>query len=399
MVEAAMFKPVGDAFVFRTPGLWPFRPARHYRVDAAQKEAILARLKRHRTRGLLIVLGVWLVLVAGMVGMTAYLTGHDDPTIADFLVVFVLALVLLVLSLQVSGILALAPLTAGLTETAERFPFRERLAAARGSAQRATPFLEPVLLGALYAVGCAANVFAFLFRTHGAQHLAWKDGASFSALFLAILLGGLAVRFFYLDFVRAKPIVDPGAAGDTEAQTDPLAFRLERMERESLRLRRALTGVAALASVVGVGAAALAAALLGPMHSAEANRFILRNSRGDIAALLAAGKDGSPTLSLYGPDKSLRMFVGLTSTGEPQLAFYGAEQSLRFLVGMARDGLPVVRLNGADGTLRVGLVVNSDDSWLTLSDPKGTTRLSLSAGAAGGHITILDGQGKEQGQH
>ena len=121
-----------------------------------------------------------------------------------------------------------------------------------------------------------------------------------------------------------------------EAQTDPLALRLERLERESLRLRRALTGMAVLASILGIGAAALAAALLGPMHSAEANRFILRDSRGDTAALLATGKDDSPALSLYGPDKKLRMFMGLTSAGEPQLAFYGTEQALRFLVGMAR---------------------------------------------------------------
>lgn len=396
LVEATMFKRVGDRYLLRAPGFWPFRPARHYLVDQAQKDAILARLKRHRTRGLLLALVVWLMLIAAIVALIALLTGHDDPTVVDFLVILVLALVTFVLCMQNYTVLIVRPMTAGLAETSEPFTFRERLEAARKSARNAKPFRQPVLLGALYSVGCAANTFAFLLSTSGARHLTWRDGAPFSTLFVAVLLGGLAVRFFLLELIVTKQNADPEVVADTMSGTDALALRLERLEFENRRLLRVLASLAALACALGIGAAATAAFMLGVNRPLNAGSLVLRNPKGDIAALLSIGKAGSPALSLYGPDKNLSMFMGLTSTGAPQLAFYGPDQALRFIAGIAGDGLPVVRLNGVDGKVRLGLVVNTDQSWLTLSDPKGTTRLSLSAGTMGGRVRVLDADGKEQ---
>lgn len=400
LVEATMFKGVGNRFVLRAPGIWPFLPARHYLVDQAEKDAILENLKRQRLRGVLLAFGVWLLLVAAAGTSMALLTGHDDPTTTDFVVLFVFTTVSLILCLQGQTVLALRPVTVGLAETSERFPFRERYDAARSAVRNATPFRQPLLLAVCYSIACAANTFALLAVRHGTpRHFGLNDGRSFSALFLAMLFGGLAVRFFYLDFAGSKPSADPEVAADAGTLASSLTLRIEQVESETRRLRRALASVAALACALGVGAAATVALTTGGVtHSAEADRFILRDANGGIAALLATGKDNAAALSLYGPDKKLRMFLGLTSTGEPQLAFYGPDQGLRLVLGVASDGLPVLRLNGANAKLRVGLVVNSNDSWLTLSEPGGKTRLSLSADPAGGHIRVLDAEGKEQGR-
>ena len=40
-IEAVSFKPVDDGFIYRAPNPWLFGHADHYRVDAAQKAALL----------------------------------------------------------------------------------------------------------------------------------------------------------------------------------------------------------------------------------------------------------------------------------------------------------------------------------------------------------------------
>src|SRR4051812_9907284 len=83
LVQATMFKALGDGFVFQVPRAWPFGSVRHYLVTEAQKAAIVERLMGYGTRSLLLALLIWVSLLGGIAVSIALLTGHDDPTLAD----------------------------------------------------------------------------------------------------------------------------------------------------------------------------------------------------------------------------------------------------------------------------------------------------------------------------
>ena len=74
--------------------------SRHYLVSEAQKDEIVARVKRGRKRSLLLTFLLWLVVCAGFVTGEAFLTGHDDPTVRDTIVMIVFALFSLLLFLH-----------------------------------------------------------------------------------------------------------------------------------------------------------------------------------------------------------------------------------------------------------------------------------------------------------
>ena len=113
--DAASFKRVGDRFVFRVPGPWPFA-ARHVLVTVSERDAINARLRAtswRPARGLILIVGV-LIIQAG--------TG--SALVAPALVAM--------MALQESIFRfyrwqKLAPLVAGLPPTNERYSLYERL--------------------------------------------------------------------------------------------------------------------------------------------------------------------------------------------------------------------------------------------------------------------------------
>ena len=84
----------------------------------------------------------------------------------------------------------------------------------------------------------------------------------------------------------------------TEPTLDALTTRLERLERESRRSKRAML-------VVLVGTLALALMGQAPPHrmpkSLEAEEFVLRDSRGQVRAVLGTAQNGSATmLQIFG---------------------------------------------------------------------------------------------------
>ena len=75
--EASAFRQTSNGFIIRVPSFWVIGKSRHYLASEAQKNEIVARVKRGRKRSLLVTLLLWLVVFAGFVAGEAFLTGHD----------------------------------------------------------------------------------------------------------------------------------------------------------------------------------------------------------------------------------------------------------------------------------------------------------------------------------
>ena len=80
-IEAVMFKPVGDRYVFQAPNRWVFGRPPRYLVTDAQKQALLAIVAPPRPglRVAIIVAGIlaWTIAVSSFMWMVS---PHDDPT-------------------------------------------------------------------------------------------------------------------------------------------------------------------------------------------------------------------------------------------------------------------------------------------------------------------------------
>ena len=139
---------------------------------------------------------------------------------------------------------------------------------------------------------------------------------------------------------------------------DPITARLDRLEREGRRWRRtALGSWLAILTVLLLGQSPLPgqSRAASPARTVEAERFVLRNSRGGIAATLGWETDDVPRLVLN------------DAKGQP-----------RAVLTVGAGGAPGLTLLDADGTtVRAALVVGPDGApGLALFDPAGKPRLA-----------------------
>src|SRR5205807_3246253 len=116
--------------------------------------------------------------------------------------------------------------------------------------------------------------------------------------------------------------------GAAEPMIDRLSRRLEHVEIENRRLRRALVGIVGLCGLFAAGAVLLAE--LTP-RILRADQIVLRNSKGQTAVLLRTGKNDMPDLSFFDPEQRVRMLLGIGSNGAPLLGFYDTTKKLRQL--------------------------------------------------------------------
>jgi hypothetical protein len=127
-----------------------------------------------------------------------------------------------------------------------------------------------------------------------------------------------------------------------------LVIRLERLERENRRLRRA--GAVALAGIVAL-------ALMGQTPSGEAakvveaTQFVLRDSKGDTRAVLALGPDGSVGLGLSDEAGTARAWLSLGPQGSPGFALFDRAAQPRATLRLWPDGVPRLALNDKDGNV------------------------------------------------
>lgn len=130
---------------------------------------------------------------------------------------------------------------------------------------------------------------------------------------------------------------------------DPLAPRLERLERECRRSRRTTL-------VVLVGAAA--AILMGqaPPHrmpkSLEAEEFVLRDSRGQVRASLGTAQNPNATvLQIFGENGKPRARIAVSNDGTSSLEVIDSGERVRVLLGVKDNGSPRIWLGNETGKI------------------------------------------------
>ena len=94
------------------------------------------------------------------------------------------------------------------------------------------------------------------------------------------------------------------------------AQRVERLERENRRLKRAGLVALALAAVLVLTGQARSSRVM------EANRFVLRDTSGRVRAELKTEEDLSPRLVLLDSHGASRAWLDLSKKGEPTLRFW-----------------------------------------------------------------------------
>jgi hypothetical protein len=135
----------------------------------------------------------------------------------------------------------------------------------------------------------------------------------------------------------------------TESTLDTLRKRLERLERESRRLKRATL-------VVIVGAtAALLMGQIAPYRSVktlEAEEFLLRDSRGQIRASLGTSQSPSATiLQFHGDNGKPRTRVTVSADGTSSLEVMDSSDHVRLLLGVRENGAPRIWLGNEAGKI------------------------------------------------
>jgi hypothetical protein len=388
--EASAFRQTSNGFIIRVPSLWVIGKSRHYLASEAQKNEIVARVKRGRKRSLLLAFLLWLVVFAGFVAGEAFLTGHDDPTVRDTIVMIVFALFSLLLFLNFWYVLLLQPSLRLLTPTNERITLAERRTALRAAMRQKVPSGQFLMVGVLLSLSCCFSLYSYFLASHGARHFSFENGGGFASLFAAAVSGLAAALFFYREIRSSQFKGDAAGEKTAELNADLPDARFERLRSDHNQLRRNVTVAAAAIAATVVGATVLN----GTVRTVDADRLILRNGKGEIAALLAVGKDGAPTLGLYGPDHAASVVLGLSASGAPSIGLYGPGHTMRAVFGLSPTGAPILRLNDPKGEGRFSFALADDGSPdLQLTGADGKSRLALTAHASNPGLVFFDSAG------
>ena len=135
----------------------------------------------------------------------------------------------------------------------------------------------------------------------------------------------------------------------TEFTLDMLRKRLDRLERESRRLRRAT-----LVVIVGAAAALLMGQIAPhrPVRTLEAEEFVLRDSRGQIRASLGTTQGPNATvLQIHGDNGKPRTRVTVSGDGTSSLEVMDSSDHVRLLLGVRENGLPRIWLGNEAGKI------------------------------------------------
>lgn len=134
----------------------------------------------------------------------------------------------------------------------------------------------------------------------------------------------------------------------SEQTNDSIVKRLESLERENRRMKRA--GAAAL---VGITAVVLLGQAVPPegTKAVEAQQFVLRDSDRKSRAVLAVGTDGSVGLGLSDSHGTARAWLSLGPQGSPSFALFDEDAKPRATLRLWPDGVPRLALNDQAGNV------------------------------------------------
>lgn len=125
--------------------------------------------------------------------------------------------------------------------------------------------------------------------------------------------------------------------------------RLQTLEKQNRRLKRSgLLVLVLVGSVLFILSAAKHQAMpTAATEIVEAQRFVLKNARGEIRAILGVELDGDPYLSFWDADDHLRIGLGVW-TKEPALNIFDSKGNRRLSLYGSVDG-PSIEVTDAAG--------------------------------------------------
>ncbi|SEE00299.1 hypothetical protein SAMN05519104_4960 [Rhizobiales bacterium GAS188] len=198
-IEASIFKRVPDGYVFRAPNPWVFGRARHHLASEAQKAEIMSIMVPRRPKLILAAVIVALLLFGAAAGWA--LSGHDNPTTGDAVIMVAVILGPMYVTLIVSArhkIHRLAPVLAGMLRTEQTITYADRRQALAGTMS----FRRMLALGGLLTFSSLMQVFVIISRSQH-QPFFW-DPQSMMTAAAAICLGLGAARFFTLAYRKSR---------------------------------------------------------------------------------------------------------------------------------------------------------------------------------------------------
>lgn len=180
----------------------------------------------------------------------------------------------------------------------------------------------------------------------------------------------------------------------TQTVVEILAGRIDRLERENRRFRRAATVIA-----LSVAAVFLMGQTAPKSPAVETQKLVLKDKRGKIRAVIGAFSEDEPYgLLVFDANQRIRAKLGLEEDGSPRLTLNderGAERvTLHPAVGLRVQGdgpsvtlgvthgnEPTLHLNDKDGWTRAALVLTSANTApiLKFLDPRGNARAWIGA--------------------
>jgi hypothetical protein len=180
----------------------------------------------------------------------------------------------------------------------------------------------------------------------------------------------------------------------TQTVADVLVGRIDRLERQNRRFRRAATAIA-----LGVAAVFLMGQTVPKSPAVETQKLVLKDKRGKIRAVLGAFSEDEPFgLLVFDANQRIRAKLGLEADGSPILALTddrGVDRvtvhpaaGLRILgdgpsvtLGVTHGNEPTLHLNDKDGWTRAALVLTNTNTApiLKFLDPRGNARAWIGA--------------------
>jgi hypothetical protein len=201
-IEAVLFKPAVGGYVFQAPNPWVFGPTSSYIVSATQKAELLGIIRPRRPVLYFAGIVIGILLWAGVVATAMWVvSGHDQPTTADFgiMSVVILAPIYLAWVTKLQGNLRrMQPIIATAPRTGERIGQREM----RQAMANAMSLKRTLLIGALWSFSCLTQVFTLALRN--ARHPLFGDVQSYVSLFTAVVAAGLAAYYLYLALRKTR---------------------------------------------------------------------------------------------------------------------------------------------------------------------------------------------------
>jgi hypothetical protein len=202
-IDAMLFKPVPGGFIYRAPNPWIFGRADHYVVNEQQKAEVLGMLVAPRPLLRLAVIVAGTLLWGAAMGTVGWaFSGHEDPTFGDAVIMIVMTFAALFLALHLAlrrRLRQVQPILAAATRTTAAITSGE----IRAAISKTTSFKTAVVVAAMSAFGCAAQIFGLVIRN--SRHPLFSDVQSDLSLFLLVFCAIMVVRYVALAIGKVRP--------------------------------------------------------------------------------------------------------------------------------------------------------------------------------------------------